>query len=493
MSEDGVPHPDDDTQEGPDRSGTLLNGRYQLDERIGVGGMGEVWRATDTLLSRPVAVKVLHAAQMAEPISRERFRTEARISAGLSHPGIAQVYDYGEQNDTAFLVMELVCGEPLSAIIRRDGGLEPGAALGLLAQAAHALGAAHARGVVHRDIKPGNLLVTEDGTVKLTDFGIARGDESVTLTQTGMVMGTAQYISPEQASGQSATHSSDVYSLGVVAYECLAGTPPFTADAPLALALAHVRDEPPPLPEHIAQPVQDLVLGMLAKSAADRPSSAVDVAQTAQQLRDTGTVPSRPDAATSVLTAPAQTAVMSGAAVGAGATRGGQGDAATQPGESLGPASSDGAGDSATLAPGSRRIPRAAVIGSIVAVLVLAAGALFLGQWLSGGEEPSRPAGNEQQAERTAPTDEEEPTEEPEPEEPVVEQAPDQGDPAPEPEEAPNTEHEEPTEPTPEQTPDETGPDEPDEPDEPTGEPDEDTTEPDDQQEDADSGEEAGE
>src|SRR5699024_6189405 len=176
--------------------------------------MGTVWKSTDTLLNRFVAVKLLHPAQMAEPTSRERFRTEGRITAGLSHPGIAQVYDYGEQDGRAFLIMELVPGEPLSSILRRNDGLEPSVTLDIVAQAAAALAAAHARGVVHRDIKPGNLLVTEDGTVKLTDFGIARGNESVTLTQTGMVMGTAQYISPEQASRRPATHSSDIYALG---------------------------------------------------------------------------------------------------------------------------------------------------------------------------------------------------------------------------------------------------------------------------------------
>ncbi|GAB3206262.1 protein kinase domain-containing protein [Marinactinospora thermotolerans] len=269
-----------------DRTGTLLSGRYRLEERIGAGGMGEVWRATDTLLSRPVAVKMLHAAQTAEPTARERFRTEARITAALSHPGIAQVYDYGEQDDTAFLVMELVPGEPLSSILKRnDEGLDAGVTLDVLNQAAQALGAAHARGVVHRDIKPGNLLVTEDGTVKLTDFGIARGNESVTLTQTGMVMGTAQYISPEQASGSPATPFSDIYSLGVVAYECLAGRPPFTADTPLALALAHTREEPPPLPGHVPGSVRALVERMLEKSPEDRPASAAEIAQQAQQLR----------------------------------------------------------------------------------------------------------------------------------------------------------------------------------------------------------------
>ncbi|MFD0800200.1 serine/threonine-protein kinase, partial [Streptomonospora algeriensis] len=252
----------------------MLSGRYRLQEQIGSGGMGTVWRSEDTLLNREVAVKLLHPAQMAEPTSRERFRTEGRITAGLSHPGIAQVYDYGEQDGHAFLIMELVPGEPLSSILRRNDGLEPSVTLDILGQAAAALAAAHARDVVHRDIKPGNLLVTENGTVKLTDFGIARGNESVTLTQTGMVMGTAQYISPEQAAGRAATHASDIYALGVVAYECLAGQPPFTADTPLALALAHTREPPPPLPDSVPPQAAALVERLLEKSPEARPASA---------------------------------------------------------------------------------------------------------------------------------------------------------------------------------------------------------------------------
>src|SRR5690606_16554783 len=267
------------------RAGVVLVDRYRLDERIGVGGMGEVWRATDILLSRPVAVKLLHLAQVSDPVSQQRFRTEAQITAALSHPNIAQVYDYGEQDGFSFLVMELITGESLSAIIKRNPGLDPDITLDVVDQAAQALSAAHANGVIHRDIKPGNLLVTEDGTVKLTDFGIARGNESVTLTQTGMVMGTAQYISPEQVSGKPASPLSDIYALGIVAYECLAGHPPFTADTPLALALAHSREPPPPLPDSVPPAVRELVECMLAKDPQERPSSAAEVSQWAQRLR----------------------------------------------------------------------------------------------------------------------------------------------------------------------------------------------------------------
>ncbi|MFY7070009.1 serine/threonine-protein kinase [Nocardiopsis changdeensis] len=286
------------SQNGPGGlTGTVLSDRYRLEEQIGSGGMGTVWRATDTLLNRPVAVKLLHPSQMAEPTARQRFRTEGRITAGLSHPGIAQVFDYGEEDGRAYLIMELVVGEPLSQVLKERGGLTPDETLDFIGQAAQALAAAHARGVVHRDIKPGNLLVTGDGRLKLTDFGIARGDMSVTLTQTGMVMGTAQYISPEQASGRPATGSSDLYALGVVAYECLAGEPPFTGDSPVALALAHTRDEPPPLPDHVPADLDDLVFLLLCKDPEDRPASAGEVAHMAAVIRsNAGTGPPTPSA-----------------------------------------------------------------------------------------------------------------------------------------------------------------------------------------------------
>ncbi|WP_444962025.1 protein kinase domain-containing protein [Nocardiopsis sp. M1B1] len=304
------------SQNGPgDLTGTVLSDRYRLEEQVGSGGMGTVWKATDTLLNRPVAVKLLHPSQMAEPTARERFRTEGRITAGLSHPGIAQVYDYGEENGRAFLIMELVVGEPLSQVLREQGHLSADQTLDFVYQAAKALAAAHARGVVHRDIKPGNLLVTPDGQLKLTDFGIARGDMSVTLTQTGMVMGTAQYISPEQASGRPATSSSDLYALGVVAYECLAGTPPFTGDTPVALALAHTREEPPELPEDVPDDVDHLVSSLLLKEPEDRPASASEVAHTAAVIRsNAGTGPPTPSTGFQGM---AQTAVV-GAVTGPG-------------------------------------------------------------------------------------------------------------------------------------------------------------------------------
>ncbi|MGH3192817.1 MAG: protein kinase domain-containing protein [Streptosporangiaceae bacterium] len=269
----------------------LLAGRYRLTGRIAAGGMGEVWRGEDELLNRPVAVKLLPTGRAGDEAFLARFRAEARYAASLSHPGIARVYDYGESAEFggAYLVMELVNGEPLSAILARAGRLSPDATLDIIGQAARALDAAHQADIVHRDIKPGNLLVAAGGTTKITDFGIAtavRAAQASHLTETGMVMGTAMYVSPEQATGAPVTASSDIYSLGVVAYECLAGRPPFTANEPLAIAFAHKHDPVPPLPPDVPQPVAGLVYDMLAKTPDGRPASMRVVADRAQMLRD---------------------------------------------------------------------------------------------------------------------------------------------------------------------------------------------------------------
>jgi serine/threonine-protein kinase len=209
----------------------------------------------------------------------------------LSHPGIARVYDYGESAEFggAYLVMELVNGEPLSAILARAGRLSPDATLDIVGQAARALDAAHQAGIVHRDIKPGNLLVAAGGTTKITDFGIATAvaaAQASHLTETGMVMGTAMYVSPEQATGAQVTEASDIYSLGVVAYECLAGHPPFTASEPLAIAFAHKHEPVPDLPPDVPEPVSDLVYHMLAKTPQERPGNVRLVADRADMLRD---------------------------------------------------------------------------------------------------------------------------------------------------------------------------------------------------------------
>jgi serine/threonine-protein kinase len=270
----------------------LLAGRYRLTDRIAAGGMGEVWRAEDSLLSRAVAVKLLPTGRAGDEAFLARFRAEARYAASLSHSGIARVYDYGESAEFggAYLVMELVNGEPLSAILARAERLSPDATLDIISQSARALDVAHQAGIVHRDIKPGNLLVAAGGTTKITDFGIATAvaaAQASHLTETGMVMGTAMYVSPEQATGAQVTDSSDIYSLGVVAYECLAGHPPFTASEPLAIAFAHKHEPVPPLPPDVPPPVSELVYHMLAKTPEERPASMRAVADRADVLRGT--------------------------------------------------------------------------------------------------------------------------------------------------------------------------------------------------------------
>ncbi|WP_461169757.1 protein kinase domain-containing protein [Arthrobacter sp. Z1-15] len=266
-------------------SGITLGGRFQLTDRIAIGGMGEVWKARDLVLGRIVAIKILKEEYTGDPGFLNRFRAEARHTALLNHEGIANVFDYGEEEGSAYLVMELVPGLPLSSIIERDKSLTPDRTLSIIGQTATALAAAHKQGLVHRDVKPGNLLILPDGRVKITDFGIARLADQVPLTATGQVMGTAQYLAPEQATGQQATGSSDIYALGVIGYELLAGTRPFSGESQIAIALAQVNDTPPPLPESIPLPVRALIMSMLAKDPADRPSDAEALARAVAAIR----------------------------------------------------------------------------------------------------------------------------------------------------------------------------------------------------------------
>lgn len=266
-------------------SGLTFGGRYQLSSRVAIGGMGEVWQATDLVIGRTVAIKILKDEYLGDPGFLERFRAEARHAALVNHEGIANVFDYGEEDGSAYLVMELVPGEALSAIIERERVLPTDRVLDIVAQTASALQAAHAAGLVHRDIKPGNLLITPEGRVKITDFGIARIADQVPLTATGQVMGTVQYLSPEQASGHSASPSTDIYSLGIVAYEALAGRRPFTGESQVAIAMAQINETPPELAVTVAEPVRNLVYSCIAKSPADRPATAAHLARAAQSLR----------------------------------------------------------------------------------------------------------------------------------------------------------------------------------------------------------------
>ncbi|HKN98667.1 MAG TPA: serine/threonine-protein kinase [Pseudonocardiaceae bacterium] len=263
-------------------SGQLLADRYRLARRIAVGGMGEVWEAEDTRLDRTVAVKVLKPELCGDAEFLHRFRTEARTTASLNHPGIAGVHDYGETaavpdgpQDTAYLVMELVDGEPLAALIGRLGRLPADFTLDVLGQAGQALQAAHERGYVHRDVKPGNILVATDPatgrhTVKLTDFGIAKAADAAPVTRSGMVMGTAHYIAPEQALGHEAEPASDVYSLAVVGYECLVGHRPFLSENAVTVAMMHIRNVPPQLPPDVPPGVRALIEATLVKDPRQR-------------------------------------------------------------------------------------------------------------------------------------------------------------------------------------------------------------------------------
>ena len=286
--------------------GVTFGGRYELESRIAIGGMGEVWEATDHVIGRTVAIKILKDEYMGDPGFLERFRAEARHAALVNHEGIASVFDYGEENGSAFLVMELVPGEALSTILERDGSLSTDKTLDIVAQTSAALQAAHAAGLVHRDIKPGNLLITPDGRVKITDFGIARIADQVPLTATGQVMGTVQYLSPEQASGHPASPATDTYSLGIVAYESLAGKRPFTGESQVAIAMAQINEQAAPLPPTVAVPVQNLVMAMIAKKPEERPASAAAVARAATALR-------RGDVAAAAAAVPA---IATGASVG---------------------------------------------------------------------------------------------------------------------------------------------------------------------------------
>jgi serine/threonine-protein kinase len=253
----------------------LLGNRYELQSILASGGMGRVWRAHDSLLNRPVAVKILRSEYTGNPAFLARFRAEAQHAAALHHPNIAAVFDYGEITDDdgehlAYLVMELVEGDSLAALLDRERQLDVPRTLTIVRSTAAALAAAHAAGVVHRDVKPGNVLVARDGVVKITDFGIAWSAASVPLTQTGQVIGTAHYLSPEQAQGGKATPASDVYALGAVAYECLAGRRPFDGDSSVQIAVMQIRDEPAPLPPQIPDDVRRLVERAMAKDPARR-------------------------------------------------------------------------------------------------------------------------------------------------------------------------------------------------------------------------------
>ena len=271
---------------------TVFNGRYELHRRLGRGGMAEVFLARDQLLDRPVAVKVLFPEFATDPSFVERFRREATAAANLNHPNVVGVYDWGEADSTYFIVMEYVDGRTLSEILRDEGPLHPDRVADVGADVAAALGFAHRNGVVHRDVKPGNVIVTSTGLVKVADFGIARAITASSdddLTQVGTVMGTAAYFSPEQARGEPVDPRSDLYSLGCVLYELVVGRPPFQGDSPVSIAYKHVHESPVPPRHHnveLPQALEAIILKCLAKNPGNRYPSAEDLRADLRRFRE---------------------------------------------------------------------------------------------------------------------------------------------------------------------------------------------------------------
>ena len=267
-------------------AGNLLDNRYRLDERVATGGMGDVWRGTDVVLGRTVAVKVLRTAMLEDPEFAARFYGEARMMAAFRHPGVVEVYDYASDGDyegpekVAYLVMAFVEGDPLSSRVK-EGPLGVPETMAIVAQAADALHAAHENGIVHRDVKPGNLIVKPTGAVILVDFGVARSTAMTSVTGLNAIVGTALYMAPEQVAKGNLTPATDIYALGAVAYHCIAGRPPFDGDNALQVALRHLEDEPDPLPAHVPYEVRELIARAMAKQPADRFQSAEEFAQAA--------------------------------------------------------------------------------------------------------------------------------------------------------------------------------------------------------------------
>ncbi|MEU4427268.1 serine/threonine-protein kinase [Actinoplanes sp. NPDC024001] len=267
-------------------AGSLLDNRYRLDERVATGGMGDVWKGTDVVLGRVVAVKVLRTAMLEDPEFATRFYGEARMMAAFRHPGVVEVYDYASDGDyegpekVAYLVMAFVEGEPLSNRVKQ-GPLEVAETMSIVAQAADALHAAHENGIVHRDVKPGNLIVKPTGAVILVDFGVARSNAMTSVTGLNAIVGTALYMAPEQVAKGNLTPATDIYALGAVAYHCIAGRPPFDGENALQVALRHLEDEPDPLPDHVPGEVRELIARAMAKQPADRFQSAAEFAEAA--------------------------------------------------------------------------------------------------------------------------------------------------------------------------------------------------------------------
>jgi eukaryotic-like serine/threonine-protein kinase len=346
----------------PNETPRIFSERYELSHLIARGGMAEVYRAHDRLLDRPVALKVLFPELSVDRSFVERFRREAQAAANLSHPNIVPVFDWGEDSGTYFIVMEFIDGRPLSSILKTAGPLSADRTADIGAHVAAALGYAHKHGVIHRDVKPGNVLITDEGQVKVTDFGIARAiNTEESLTQTGAVMGTATYFSPEQAEGIGVDARSDIYSLGVVLFEMVTGRPPFLGDTPVAVASKHVRDHAPApreLNPSIPPTFEAIILKSMAKNPEHRYATAEDLRADLLRFNEGRTVLAMDDA-TSLLAVAGTTAVV-GAAAGMDVT---QSVAATNPEE-----------ETADEDDGPNRTRTYAIILAILVLLLLVAG-----------------------------------------------------------------------------------------------------------------------
>lgn len=255
-------------------AGKVIGGRYTLLRQMAIGGMGEVWSARDQVTGKKVAAKVLKPELAGQSVFLARLRMEARNAMQITHPNLASVLDHGEEDGVGWIIMEYVEGRPFNQYLTNGNRISPNQLIPVLTQTAYALAAANNQHVVHRDIKPSNIMITAEGIVKLTDFGISTTPDQATMTEAGMVMGTAQYLPPEQAMGESATHSGDLYALGVIAYEALAGKRPFTGKTQVDVAFAHVNEAVPALPDDVPVSLARVVMQLLRKKPSDRPADA---------------------------------------------------------------------------------------------------------------------------------------------------------------------------------------------------------------------------
>jgi len=409
-----------------ERTGLVLDDRYQLDEPIAAGGVGQVWRAADLLLDRPVAVKLLRPEYADHPETLERFRAEAKHAGSLTHPCIARVYDYSNSGPTVppYLVMEFVNGPSLADILASDS-VDPVLALDVVAQAAAGLDAAHRSGLVHRDIKPGNILIGEDGLVKVTDFGIAHAAGSAPITGPGVVMGTTQYMAPERIAGAPATPASDLYSLGILIYECLTGLPPFDGGTAEVMA-GHLYLPLPPLPAGVPPELDELIARLTAKDPAARLADAAELATTARRLRDmlaadrgltvadadvrrSGASPALAGAGAAVGAGSSSRALPAGAGTGAGRpAASGAGRYPVETGATLAAREAGATGYLDERPAPSRREPGQAFLAKRRRAAALAAGATVLAgagvAWLLAGSLHGTPTANHSPASHPANT-----------------------------------------------------------------------------------------